>query len=83
MPSHVGTKYKAENKQLITNLLQEERNLKLFFNWLFAFSYSFCAHMRRHPNTSGKTESAKHKVIKEKQKGVSVCLLQSHIILLT
>ena len=48
VPFHVGAKRKAENKQPITELLLEERNLKIFYYRLLGFCFAFCAHMRRH-----------------------------------
>ena len=51
VPSHVGAKWKAENEQTITELLWEERNLKIFWDWLFGFCFAFYAHMGQHPET--------------------------------
>ena len=50
VPSHVGAKCKADNEQPITEHLWEERNLKLFCNWMYVLCSAFCAHMGRHPD---------------------------------
>ena len=48
VPSHNCRKRKAENEQPITEYLKEERNLKIFCNWLSVFCFAFSAIMQSH-----------------------------------
>ena len=49
VPSHMGTKCKAENEQPFTEKLYISFFLKVFCNWLFVFCFAFYAYMGGHP----------------------------------